>query len=279
MIRPTWKHPRPYGAPAATDSASTIAAPLLAGFSITLIAQVIDSRDSVRWPDVVFILLAGASVAMLAAVQSGFWARQYYVRPEELEDWWPDIGNPRRWANVRQDQWAHARLHELWCRRFRRAYRLGILLLLAGLGFALVPSASGGDFGWPRALAIGVVGAGFLGELLWIGASRMLHFEAGLELRRDRRAAEARRDELAETPDDPDAARALAILTRRLADRPGKQLAFVAHSTGVTSDQVATATGLPAAEAGKILARLTELGELRHFDGNGRVSYRLPGSS
>lgn len=86
MIRPTWKHPRPYGTPAATESASTIAAPLLAGFSITLIAQVIDSRDSVRWPDVVFILLAGASVAMLAAVQSGFWARQYYVRPEELED-------------------------------------------------------------------------------------------------------------------------------------------------------------------------------------------------
>ena len=38
MIRTTWKRPHPYGAPFATDSASTIAAPLLAGFSITLIA-------------------------------------------------------------------------------------------------------------------------------------------------------------------------------------------------------------------------------------------------
>jgi hypothetical protein len=47
----------------------TVVAPLLAGFSITLLGLVVVNGRYLRWPDLALLLLAGASVLLLSVVQ------------------------------------------------------------------------------------------------------------------------------------------------------------------------------------------------------------------
>src|SRR4051794_33061046 len=87
---PTWQPPSPYGYPAAVDSAGTIAAPLFAGFAVTLIGQILVQPDALRWINTALAFLCLAVVLMGAAVQFAFLARSVRVDPGELEAWWPD---------------------------------------------------------------------------------------------------------------------------------------------------------------------------------------------
>jgi hypothetical protein len=172
--QPAWRHLYPYGHQDATESAGTIAAPLLAGFSVTLIAQLVSSGDKIRWADLAFFLLTGAVVMLLAAVQCSFWARQYVATPSDLEAWWPDLNHPVRWKQVRSEQWAHERVYQLWALRFRLTYRGGILFLLAAVPVLLVPEGSIGIF---RGMAIALAVIGFFGEVIWVAAGWLLAWQ------------------------------------------------------------------------------------------------------
>jgi uncharacterized membrane protein YdbT with pleckstrin-like domain len=67
--------PSPYGAPAAIEMMGSVAAPLLAGFSLTLLILVITNSDAFRWPGLVLVAFAVSAVTLISVVQFTFWAR------------------------------------------------------------------------------------------------------------------------------------------------------------------------------------------------------------
>jgi hypothetical protein len=88
--RESWHVPSPYGAPAAVESLSTVAAPLLPGFSISVVCVILPGREQMRLFGLALLLLSIAAVLMLFCVQCGFWARHYYATPTEATQWWID---------------------------------------------------------------------------------------------------------------------------------------------------------------------------------------------
>src|SRR5215216_5919053 len=124
----TWKIPPRYGYGEAVQSAGTVVAPLLAGFSISLTVLVVDRADAMWCADLALALLVSAAGVLLGAIQCAYSARQYLVTPDQIAAWWPELGpatHPKyglAWQRVRADQGAHAELHSLWASGFRRAY-------------------------------------------------------------------------------------------------------------------------------------------------------------
>jgi nitrate reductase gamma subunit len=174
--RPIWQRPAPYGAPESVQSSGTIAAPLLAGFTITLMGVVVDvSNDGIRHRDTALLILMAAVTSLLAAIQCAYSARRYMVLPDELTSWWPgalEEGHESTLRQAQNEQLAHRLLHELWARRFRLTYHAGIVLILVGLAVVLIPpEPKRGDVTAIRWLAVCLAAAAAAGELIWIGAT------------------------------------------------------------------------------------------------------------
>jgi hypothetical protein len=167
MPEPAWDAPFPYGFPAAIESAGTVAAPLLAGFTFALIGLIVTAADTLRYPGIALSLLVTSSISAIAAVQCGFWSRQFAITKEDIRVWRQDYPPERQLALQR----LHRRGYEIWTARFTGTYRAAILLLLAGVAMTLVPT---GPIGLAHCLAIGIAGLGFVGESLWVAAGLML---------------------------------------------------------------------------------------------------------
>jgi hypothetical protein len=173
---PTWRRPAPYGAPESVQSSGTIAAPLLAGFTITLMGFVVDvSNDGIRHRDTALLILMASVASLLAAIQCAYSARRYMVLPDELTSWWPDVMNQdRTLRHLQNEQLAHRLLHEQWATRFRVTYHAGIVLMLVGLSVVLIPPEPKiGDVTTVRWVAVGLAAAAAAGELIWIAATRL----------------------------------------------------------------------------------------------------------
>ena len=124
--------PDQYGAFAAVDGLGGVAAPLLAGFAVTLLALVVQVEGQLRWPDAVLALLAAAMVLFLQVVQLNARARGYAVTPAQATEWYDDMAEPDRRAVV---YWELRHHHEAWAslvRRTRTRYNLGIVALRDG---------------------------------------------------------------------------------------------------------------------------------------------------
>jgi len=160
--------PSPYGAPAAIDTMGSVAAPLLAGFSMTLLILVITNPDSFRWPGPVLVAFAFSAVALVSVVQFTFWARSYTVTPDELKSWWPDVETEERRSVVRGEQLAHEQARRIWSTRARRFYRAGIIALLLGTAIALIPPGRVTTAQW---VAFSVLLLGLIYEVLWVIAA------------------------------------------------------------------------------------------------------------
>jgi hypothetical protein len=138
---PKWRKPAPLGYGQALDTATSIAAPLLAGFAVSTAGVVSAATDRFRWPDVTLLLLACASIAMIAALQCGFHARQHLYSPSDVADWWPEqeltvTGRTERLQREQRlafDDWAR------WAVRARLAYNAGIVVLAQGLAAMVAP--------------------------------------------------------------------------------------------------------------------------------------------
>jgi hypothetical protein len=191
---PTWKRPVPYGISEAIGAAGTVVAPLLAGFSVTLIVLTLGLAPSpeapasadratgsaagepVLLPDIALAILVAATVALLAAVQCAFWARQYQASPDEIEQWrggLDDLSDPKRmsaWEEARREQFGYDTLQKRWIGRFRWTYHCGILLVLAALIVLLIP---GGHIAVGRWVAIAIAAAGVVAEVIWIAATEL----------------------------------------------------------------------------------------------------------
>jgi hypothetical protein len=90
----------------AVDSATGVAAPLLGGFTLTLIGLIVSGPEDFRWPGWTLLLLTLAVLLFVACVQAGFWARRR--RPEPAAEVGPcrnsygsggplTLRQPRRW--------------------------------------------------------------------------------------------------------------------------------------------------------------------------------------
>ncbi len=170
-----WRVPKPYGAPAALQSAGTVAAPLLAGFSFTLVGLVLTSPARVRWPDAALLLFTAAGLFLIAAVQCAFWVRRWDVTPAEILSWWPDFdGLPEATREqVFEEQHTHSKRQGRWARATRLAYDGGILSLLAGMTVLLAPPVQQPIVSL-RGLAVLLALLGFLAELAWIVISEII---------------------------------------------------------------------------------------------------------
>jgi hypothetical protein len=171
-----WWRPVLFGEPAAIEVMSTIAAPLLAGFSITLLGVVAQAAANFRWPGIAMVLLLISAALLIMCVQCGFWARQYVVSREEASVWFADFAESSRQEQVRLEQVAFAKVYEGWARRAKRLYRFALLALLASLLVVLLPASAGdgsiqSNWRW-AGVGIAALVIGF--EVLWIVAIELL---------------------------------------------------------------------------------------------------------
>jgi predicted benzoate:H+ symporter BenE len=170
-----WRVPRPYGASASLQAVGTVAAPLLAGFSLTLIGLVLTSPERIRWPDAALALLTAAVLSLITAVQAGSWARRWDVTPVEMMSWWPTLTELPDYVQDRivGEQHSHTVRHRRWAAATRVAYDGGILCLLGAVAVLLVPPAR-----WEllslRGLAVSLAVLGLLGEAMWVTVSVLL---------------------------------------------------------------------------------------------------------
>jgi hypothetical protein len=156
----TWRPIWPYGYAATIESYGVVAATLLAGFSFAQLGIILSGAE-LRWPSVSLALLVTAVIFFIAAMQCSLWARAFMATPDDLRAWRPQYTERQLYV----EQWLLVHAHSIWERRFRRAFRLGILAFLAGTTLTLVPPD---DVSPMRVVAIAIATIGLLGELVWI---------------------------------------------------------------------------------------------------------------
>jgi hypothetical protein len=170
---PYWEIPDPYGQQDALNSMGTIAAPLLAGFSLAAMVQTLTvTADEARWRDAAFLLFMLAAVLFVTAVQAMFWARGYQTTPSEIMAWWPDAPDSKqRLELLRKEQRRLAAGFRMWSDRARVIYGAALLCLLAALTVLAVPPQSDRAVPFMRWLAVAVGATAFIAEAVWIVGS------------------------------------------------------------------------------------------------------------
>ena len=166
---PKWRKPRPLGYGNAAESLGSVAAPLLAGFSLASVIVVSDDSANFRWPGAAIFALSAAAVLLIGTVQCGYNARQYLWSAADVREWWPDMADDSdRETILREEQALSFGRWKIWITWMRITYNLGILALLAGLALVLAPRhGSDVQAGW-RWGAVGLAFAGCAAEACWI---------------------------------------------------------------------------------------------------------------
>jgi hypothetical protein len=82
-----WASPGEFGQPAATDTRNGAVAPLLAGFSIALLATVGQAPTGFRWPGATILLLLCAAGLFVLSIQLGFRSRSLLYSREDALSW------------------------------------------------------------------------------------------------------------------------------------------------------------------------------------------------
>lgn len=120
------------------NSATYVAAPLLAGFSVASIGLILTSQ-SFRWPGVTLLLLTLSTILLVTSVQFAVTYQKYYYSLADVQSWWTDEeieSNERVIAREQADdfaEWRKAAWGAMAC------YNMGIALLAASLATFLAP--------------------------------------------------------------------------------------------------------------------------------------------
>jgi hypothetical protein len=172
--RDVWTTRGPLAYLESIQAAGTVAAPLLAAASFTLVALVLQSPTPFgRWQDVSLLLFVAAGLAQIFAVQSVIWTRRYMATPDDLRQWFPDDftdhgERPTQWLQLfQQFNDEHAKR---WAERTRAWINAGITLLLAGIAVGVVPQGPISFVRWP---VITVAWIGVAVEASWVAAMRL----------------------------------------------------------------------------------------------------------
>jgi hypothetical protein len=166
--QPKWRKPASLGYPAALDAVGNIAAPLLAGFSLTSVVAIAANMASFRWPGAAILSLTMASLLLVNAVQCNFYARRNLWSADDVRAWWPDLEQHKDWEErLRQEQHSAFRRWRTWADWTTRLYNAGIVMLMIGLACILPPLRNGG-IGVFRWIATAFAFATALGEFAWV---------------------------------------------------------------------------------------------------------------
>jgi len=169
FVPPKWRKPVPLGYGNAVDAVGTVAAPLLAGFSLASAVVVVDDATNFRWPGAAVLALALAAILLITAVQCAFNGRQYLWSAADVSDWWPDlVQGSRREELLRAEQERFFHRWESWVKATRLTYNAGIFTLLASLALVLPPLQGVGSQETLRWVATGIASAACVGEAAWI---------------------------------------------------------------------------------------------------------------
>lgn len=137
--------PEPWGAPPqlgsdrAYQAVGEVAAPLLAGFSVTLIGVIAQAPNMLRWPGATLLTLIIAVGLLLGCVQAAFTARQKYWTRTDLLDWYVHEPSDELSQTFKNMQRRDINAWVLWLGRARAAYNTGLTVLLIGVALLLAP--------------------------------------------------------------------------------------------------------------------------------------------
>jgi hypothetical protein len=135
-----------------------IAAALLAGFSLTTVAQLVISSYRPWLAGYAIAVFAVAAALLLNSLQFSATALAYAATPSERLDYVPEAtSNAGLLGVIRRRQWEEMDLRGRYIRRARFCYNTGLLAFLGGLGLIIVPHGSGP---WPAGQLIGVIAVG-----------------------------------------------------------------------------------------------------------------------
>jgi hypothetical protein len=116
-------------------SVGETAAPVLAGFSFTVVIVVSDDAGHFRWPGAAIFALTIAAIALIAAFQCAKYARDKRWSGADrarTSAWWTPLFG--KYFSLPPEERT-----EIWRKQTRRFYHLGITALLAGLALTLAP--------------------------------------------------------------------------------------------------------------------------------------------
>lgn len=166
----------PLGTPSAIGSLYAVAAPLLGGFSFTLVALMMDMAGNTAAPENIsprFLLpaigvFAFAGIVFIGTVQAGMRAQQNFATPSEYRDWYGiETGETLR-DQAYQEQQRRQSDFETWASWTRFLYNLGVVAFLSGVTLLTVPVSFDTPSRW---LLVAVPMFGLLAELIWIGVA------------------------------------------------------------------------------------------------------------
>jgi hypothetical protein len=165
---PEWERPPALGYGPAVDAVGNVAAPLLAGFSVSTIGIVLADESAIRWPGAVFITLTLAAAAFIMSVQCNFHARAYFYSPADAADWWSKSDFKEWLADIQAEHKHDQGIWYTWMNRARRLYNLGVFALWVGIAFALMPPPRElHTVAVSRWVAVGIAGTVIVIELFW----------------------------------------------------------------------------------------------------------------
>lgn len=187
---PRWEYPPPFGRAAAVETMTSVAAPLLAGFSIAVIGVVAQAPSSFRLPGITLAILTITAILLVACIQVGFRARAVLYSKAEIDSWWPEEdrkADPLIDYSIRVNQNNDYKKWLDYHKRARQFYNLAIVSLAFGISTALVPPSYYGSIDHSiqlsqlesiaRWTATGLATLAGLGEISWWISDNKRHRE------------------------------------------------------------------------------------------------------
>jgi hypothetical protein len=146
--RGKWSVPKPEGHFDAIQIIGTTIAPILAGFTITILVLVVvppgkSQADPLRWRDPVLALLVFSALLLIISTQMAIKARSTLVKPDELRLWYPSCIDADGWPNQELGTYQKSLMKRTAATSAvcRHTYNAGTLLLFTAVAVLLVPSS------------------------------------------------------------------------------------------------------------------------------------------
>jgi hypothetical protein len=128
-----WNRRRLINYPKQIEMAGGIAAPLLAGFSLTTVAQLVIERDHPWLSDWAIALFAIAAALLVYAMQFSAMALGYAAAPSDRLDYSPEAAfKPDILRVIRARQWEKMGLRAKYTDRTKYCHNFGLLAFLGG---------------------------------------------------------------------------------------------------------------------------------------------------
>src|ERR1035441_7494737 len=162
-----WRVKRPINYSEQLQVQGGIAAPLLAGFSLTTVAQLVIGHDHPWFYQWAIAALAASAALFIYTLQLSAIAVGLSATPSERLDYYPEAGfDPATLKHVRQRQWEDTERRGKLTFRAGWCYDLGMLAFLGGLALIIVPHIWN-PWPWGRFIGLGALGIAFMIEVVW----------------------------------------------------------------------------------------------------------------